>query len=136
MESIIYLLCVSFTAWQSCNIDEEAVEDAISQCSVLETLDVRFCPKVRIFKKRIIFFRGDLKYTIPFNSKNLWCWIVADMPTEYREVTSCMSRPETHLQQPSTCMMGWDVKCCEFVGFIGSNWYCISSFSQFLFLFF
>nr|GMC51313.1 F-box/LRR-repeat protein 15 [Ipomoea batatas] len=31
---------------QSCNIDEEAVEAAISQCSVLETLDVRFCPKI------------------------------------------------------------------------------------------
>lgn len=32
---------------QSCNIDEEAVEAAISQCNMLETLDVRFCPKVR-----------------------------------------------------------------------------------------
>ncbi|KAG8657229.1 hypothetical protein MANES_03G053433v8 [Manihot esculenta] len=34
---------------QSCNIDEEDVEAAISQCSMLETLDVRFCPKVRTF---------------------------------------------------------------------------------------
>ncbi|XP_043811317.1 F-box/LRR-repeat protein 15 isoform X2 [Manihot esculenta] len=31
---------------QSCNIDEEDVEAAISQCSMLETLDVRFCPKI------------------------------------------------------------------------------------------
>ncbi|OMO67030.1 hypothetical protein CCACVL1_20848 [Corchorus capsularis] len=31
---------------QSCNIEEEAVETAISQCSMLETLDVRFCPKI------------------------------------------------------------------------------------------
>uniref|UniRef100_A0A2P2MDQ0 F-box/LRR-repeat protein 15/At3g58940/PEG3-like LRR domain-containing protein n=1 Tax=Rhizophora mucronata TaxID=61149 RepID=A0A2P2MDQ0_RHIMU len=31
---------------QSCNIDEEAVETAISRCSMLETLDVRFCPKI------------------------------------------------------------------------------------------
>ncbi|KAL3497422.1 hypothetical protein ACH5RR_040154 [Cinchona calisaya] len=31
---------------QSCNIDEEAVEVAISNCSMLETLDVRFCPKI------------------------------------------------------------------------------------------
>ncbi|KAL5559537.1 hypothetical protein UlMin_035748 [Ulmus minor] len=31
---------------QSCNIDEEAVEAAISKCSMLETLDVRFCPKI------------------------------------------------------------------------------------------
>ncbi|KAJ8750940.1 hypothetical protein K2173_016121 [Erythroxylum novogranatense] len=31
---------------QSCNIDEEAVASAILQCSTLETLDVRFCPKV------------------------------------------------------------------------------------------
>ncbi|MBA0839027.1 hypothetical protein Goarm_004801, partial [Gossypium armourianum] len=29
----------------SCNIEEEVVESAISQCSMLETLDVRFCPK-------------------------------------------------------------------------------------------
>ncbi|XP_028777348.1 F-box/LRR-repeat protein 15 isoform X2 [Neltuma alba] len=31
---------------QSCNIDEEAVEAAISKCSMLETLDVRFCPRI------------------------------------------------------------------------------------------
>lgn len=31
---------------QSCNIDEEAVEAAISRCTMLETLDVRFCPKI------------------------------------------------------------------------------------------
>ncbi|WVZ21414.1 hypothetical protein V8G54_008736 [Vigna mungo] len=30
----------------SCNIDEEAVETAISKCTILETLDVRFCPKI------------------------------------------------------------------------------------------
>lgn len=31
---------------QSCNIGEEAVEAAISSCSMLETLDVRFCSKI------------------------------------------------------------------------------------------
>lgn len=31
---------------QSCNIDEEGVESAITQCGMLETLDVRFCPKI------------------------------------------------------------------------------------------
>ncbi|KAL2346599.1 hypothetical protein Fmac_000599 [Flemingia macrophylla] len=31
---------------QACNIDDEAVEAAISKCTMLETLDVRFCPKV------------------------------------------------------------------------------------------
>ncbi|KAI9118289.1 hypothetical protein K1719_010621 [Acacia pycnantha] len=31
---------------QSCNIGEEAVEAAISKCSMLETLDVRFCPRI------------------------------------------------------------------------------------------
>jgi hypothetical protein len=31
---------------QSCNIDEEAVGAAISNCSMLETLDVRSCPKI------------------------------------------------------------------------------------------
>lgn len=31
---------------QSCNMDGEAVEAAISQCNMLETLDVRFCPKI------------------------------------------------------------------------------------------
>ncbi|KAG9135227.1 hypothetical protein Leryth_013507 [Lithospermum erythrorhizon] len=31
---------------QSCNIDEQALEAAIAPCSMLETLDVRFCPKI------------------------------------------------------------------------------------------
>ncbi|CAL0319094.1 unnamed protein product [Lupinus luteus] len=31
---------------QSCNIGEEVLEAAISKCSMLETLDVRFCPKI------------------------------------------------------------------------------------------
>ncbi|KAK9055317.1 hypothetical protein SSX86_026399 [Deinandra increscens subsp. villosa] len=31
---------------QSCNISEAAVESAISHCSMLETLDVRFCQKI------------------------------------------------------------------------------------------
>ncbi|CAI9095930.1 OLC1v1031969C1 [Oldenlandia corymbosa var. corymbosa] len=31
---------------QSCNIDEGTVEAAISTCVMLETLDVRFCPKI------------------------------------------------------------------------------------------
>ncbi|XP_058204418.1 F-box/LRR-repeat protein 15 [Rhododendron vialii] len=31
---------------QSCNIDEETLEAAISQCNMLETLDVRYCPKI------------------------------------------------------------------------------------------
>ncbi|XP_022027623.1 F-box/LRR-repeat protein 15 [Helianthus annuus] len=31
---------------QSCNIGEEVVESAISHCNMLETLDVRFCPKI------------------------------------------------------------------------------------------
>ncbi|KAI3811517.1 hypothetical protein L1987_21241 [Smallanthus sonchifolius] len=31
---------------QSCNISEAAVESAISQCNMLETLDVRFCQKI------------------------------------------------------------------------------------------
>ncbi|XP_071696472.1 F-box/LRR-repeat protein 15-like [Rutidosis leptorrhynchoides] len=31
---------------QSCNISEEEVESAISQCNMLETLDVRFCQKI------------------------------------------------------------------------------------------
>ncbi|KAL9270637.1 F-box/LRR-repeat protein 15-like protein [Drosera capensis] len=30
---------------QSCSIDKEAVGSAISRCNMLETLDVRFCPK-------------------------------------------------------------------------------------------
>ncbi|XP_054818807.1 F-box/LRR-repeat protein 15 isoform X2 [Prosopis cineraria] len=31
---------------QSCNIDEEAIEAAISKCSMLETLDVRYCQRI------------------------------------------------------------------------------------------
>ncbi|XP_068661966.1 F-box/LRR-repeat protein 15-like isoform X2 [Aristolochia californica] len=31
---------------QSCNIEEEAVETAISHCNMLETLDIRYCPKI------------------------------------------------------------------------------------------
>ncbi|XP_010273918.1 PREDICTED: F-box/LRR-repeat protein 15-like [Nelumbo nucifera] len=31
---------------QSCSITEEAVKAAISHCSMLETLDVRYCPKI------------------------------------------------------------------------------------------
>ncbi|OIV96427.1 hypothetical protein TanjilG_09854 [Lupinus angustifolius] len=31
---------------QYCNVDEEVLEAAISKCSMLETLDVRFCPKI------------------------------------------------------------------------------------------
>ncbi|KAL9273818.1 F-box/LRR-repeat protein 15-like protein, partial [Drosera capensis] len=31
---------------QSCSIDKEAVGSAISRCNMLETLDVRFCPKI------------------------------------------------------------------------------------------
>ncbi|KAI5427303.1 hypothetical protein KIW84_032643 [Lathyrus oleraceus] len=31
---------------KSCNIDEGAVEAAISKCTLSETLDVRFCPKI------------------------------------------------------------------------------------------
>ncbi|XP_068661967.1 F-box/LRR-repeat protein 15-like isoform X3 [Aristolochia californica] len=33
---------------QSCNIEEEAVETAISHCNMLETLDIRYCPKAAI----------------------------------------------------------------------------------------
>ncbi|KAF3790074.1 F-box/LRR-repeat protein 15 [Nymphaea thermarum] len=33
---------------QSCGIEEQVVEDAILHCNMLETLDVRFCPKVSI----------------------------------------------------------------------------------------
>lgn len=44
---ILKLDCPKLTSLflQSCNIDEETVESAISRCSNLETLDVRFCPK-------------------------------------------------------------------------------------------
>ncbi|XVE53839.1 hypothetical protein DITRI_Ditri03aG0034200 [Diplodiscus trichospermus] len=45
---ILKLACPRLTSLflQSCNIEEEEVETAISQCSMLETLDVRFCPKI------------------------------------------------------------------------------------------
>ncbi|KAA8546239.1 hypothetical protein F0562_003022 [Nyssa sinensis] len=45
---ILKLECPRLTSLflQSCNIDEEVVEAAVSQCNVLETLDVRFCPKI------------------------------------------------------------------------------------------
>ncbi|XP_057799893.1 F-box/LRR-repeat protein 15-like [Salvia miltiorrhiza] len=45
---ILKLDCPRLTSLflQSCSIDEEAVETAITHCNVLETLDVRFCPKI------------------------------------------------------------------------------------------
>ncbi|XP_012077197.1 F-box/LRR-repeat protein 15 isoform X2 [Jatropha curcas] len=45
---ILKLECPRLTSLflQSCNIDEDDVEIAISRCSMLETLDVRFCPKI------------------------------------------------------------------------------------------
>uniref|UniRef100_A0A7N0VDA7 F-box domain-containing protein n=1 Tax=Kalanchoe fedtschenkoi TaxID=63787 RepID=A0A7N0VDA7_KALFE len=45
---ILKLECPKLTSLflQSCNIDGEALEDSISQCHLLETLDVRFCPKI------------------------------------------------------------------------------------------
>ncbi|TKY74859.1 F-box/LRR-repeat protein 15 [Spatholobus suberectus] len=45
---ILKLECPRLTSLflQSCNIDEEAAEAAISKCSMLETLDVRFCSKI------------------------------------------------------------------------------------------
>ncbi|CAI0401330.1 unnamed protein product [Linum tenue] len=45
---ILKLQCPRLTSLflQSCNINEEAVEAAIFQCNMLETLDVRFCPKI------------------------------------------------------------------------------------------
>ncbi|KAJ6330375.1 hypothetical protein OIU76_009062 [Salix suchowensis] len=45
---ILKLECPRLTSLflQSCNIDEGVVEAAISQCGMLETLDVRFCPKI------------------------------------------------------------------------------------------
>ncbi|KNA12798.1 hypothetical protein SOVF_122690 [Spinacia oleracea] len=44
---ILKLDCPKLTSLflQSCNINEDTVESAISGCSILETLDVRFCPK-------------------------------------------------------------------------------------------
>ncbi|XP_020236572.1 F-box/LRR-repeat protein 15 [Cajanus cajan] len=45
---ILKLECPRLTSLflQSCNIDEEAVEAAISKCTMLENLDVRCCPKI------------------------------------------------------------------------------------------
>ncbi|KAL1834522.1 hypothetical protein ACET3Z_004173 [Daucus carota] len=45
---ILKLDCPKLTSLflQSCNINEDAVEVAIEQCHMLETLDVRFCPKI------------------------------------------------------------------------------------------
>ncbi|KAL8166500.1 hypothetical protein V2J09_007999 [Rumex salicifolius] len=45
---VINLECPRLTSLflQSCNIDEEAVLLAISRCNMLETLDIRFCPKI------------------------------------------------------------------------------------------
>ncbi|KAL8054440.1 hypothetical protein ABFX02_05G137500 [Erythranthe guttata] len=45
---ILKLDCPKLTSLflQSCNMNEEAVEGAIMQCNMLETLDVRFCPKI------------------------------------------------------------------------------------------
>lgn len=45
---VLKLECPKLTSLflQSCNIDEVVVEAAILKCSMLETLDVRFCPKV------------------------------------------------------------------------------------------
>ncbi|GJZ77636.1 F-box/LRR-repeat protein 15 [Tanacetum coccineum] len=50
---ILKLDCPRLTSLflQSCIISEEAVEFAISQCNMLETLDVRFCQKVSSFIK-------------------------------------------------------------------------------------
>lgn len=44
---ILKLDCPKLTSLflQSCNVNEETVESAISRSSLLETLDVRFCPK-------------------------------------------------------------------------------------------
>ncbi|XP_004303464.1 PREDICTED: F-box/LRR-repeat protein 15 [Fragaria vesca subsp. vesca] len=45
---VLKLDCPKLTSLflQSCNMDEAAVEAAISNCTMLETLDVRFCPKI------------------------------------------------------------------------------------------
>lgn len=45
---VLKLDCPKLTSLflQSCSIDEGTVESAISGCSMLETLDVRFCPKI------------------------------------------------------------------------------------------
>ncbi|KAL0407656.1 UNVERIFIED_CONTAM: F-box/LRR-repeat protein 15 [Sesamum radiatum] len=45
---ILKLDCPRLTSLflQSCNINEEAIEAAITGCNMLETLDIRFCPKI------------------------------------------------------------------------------------------
>ncbi|KAK4401255.1 F-box/LRR-repeat protein 15 [Sesamum angolense] len=45
---ILKLDCTRLTSLflQSCNINEEAMEAAIMGCNMLETLDIRFCPKI------------------------------------------------------------------------------------------
>ncbi|XVF48748.1 hypothetical protein PTKIN_Ptkin03bG0214400 [Pterospermum kingtungense] len=45
---VLKLECPRLTSLflQSCNIEEAALETAISRCSMLETLDIRFCPKI------------------------------------------------------------------------------------------
>uniref|UniRef100_A0A7N1A8F6 F-box domain-containing protein n=1 Tax=Kalanchoe fedtschenkoi TaxID=63787 RepID=A0A7N1A8F6_KALFE len=45
---ILKLQCPKLTSLflQSCNVDLEALEESISHCHLLETLDVRFCPKI------------------------------------------------------------------------------------------
>ncbi|KAI3994998.1 hypothetical protein MKX01_019812 [Papaver californicum] len=45
---ILKLQCPRLTSLflQSCSLSEEAVEAAVSHCNILETLDVRFCPKI------------------------------------------------------------------------------------------
>ncbi|KAI3864276.1 hypothetical protein MKX03_006109 [Papaver bracteatum] len=45
---ILKLQCPRLTSLflQSCSISEAAVESAVSHCNMLETLDVRFCPKI------------------------------------------------------------------------------------------
>lgn len=50
------------TIWlQSCSIAEEAVEAAISHCNMLETLDIRFCAKVRADPICVVL-EADVKY--------------------------------------------------------------------------
>ncbi|XP_031492065.1 F-box/LRR-repeat protein 15-like isoform X1 [Nymphaea colorata] len=45
---ILVLDCPRLTSLllQSCGIEEKVLEDAISHCNMLETLDIRFCPKI------------------------------------------------------------------------------------------
>ncbi|KAG9458077.1 hypothetical protein H6P81_002585 [Aristolochia fimbriata] len=45
---LLKLECPKLTSLflQSCSIAEEAVETAISHCNMLETLDIRYCPKI------------------------------------------------------------------------------------------